>query len=183
MNSEEMRMPPRSKIFLGGACTSKWRDKFIPALDYYDVNYFNPVVDEWTTESIKIEEFEKAHKCDIHLYYFDNTMTGMYSMAEMMKSCYDTICKRYDPEEDCYYSCKYVKVVVMVVNTNGMSEFQIRSFDASFKLAKEVSSNIYCKLIDDETGLNGDLAQDLKKLCTSIEDCWELEDDDYEDED
>ena len=36
------------KVFLGGTCNnSKWRDKLIPMLN---IDYFNPVVDDWTEE-------------------------------------------------------------------------------------------------------------------------------------
>lgn len=41
------------KVFLGGTCNnSKWRDELIPNLT---VDYFNPVVDDWTPEAAKKE--------------------------------------------------------------------------------------------------------------------------------
>ena len=36
------------KVFLGGTCNnSTWRDTLIPLLK---IDYFNPVVDDWTPE-------------------------------------------------------------------------------------------------------------------------------------
>lgn len=127
-----------NRIFLGGACTSNWRDKLIPALDYYEINYFNPVIKNWTPESASIEEEEKNENCDIHLYYFDSTMTGMYSMAEMMKSCIDIETEEVDDNGFIHKSFP-VNMVIYLVNTNGMSESQIQSFDASFRLACKVA--------------------------------------------
>ncbi len=69
-----------NKIFLGGACTSDWRSKLIPLLD---VEYFNPVVTEWSEEHRLNEEKEKSTKCNIHLYMIDSTMTGKYSFVEL----------------------------------------------------------------------------------------------------
>ena len=36
------------KVFLGGTCNgSTWREELIPILE---INYFNPVVSDWTPE-------------------------------------------------------------------------------------------------------------------------------------
>ena len=52
------------KVFLGGTCAeSKWRQKLIPKLK---IDYFNPVVDDWTEECQK-EEIKQRNVCD---YYF-----------------------------------------------------------------------------------------------------------------
>lgn len=38
-------------VFLGGTCNnSTWRDKLIPLLT---VDYFNPIVNEWTKECLE----------------------------------------------------------------------------------------------------------------------------------
>ena len=43
----------KKKVFLGGTCAeSTWREKLIPLLK---INYFNPVVDDWTEECYKEE--------------------------------------------------------------------------------------------------------------------------------
>ena len=39
------------KVFLGGTCNeSTWRNELIPLLENAGVEYFNPVVDNWTPE-------------------------------------------------------------------------------------------------------------------------------------
>jgi len=69
------------KVFLGGTCNkSKWRDKLIPMLK---VNYFNPVVDNWTPEC-QTEEIKQRENCDYCLYVITPRMTGVYSIAEVV---------------------------------------------------------------------------------------------------
>lgn len=67
------------KVFLGGTCNnSKWRDNLIPLLK---VNYFNPVVDDWTEECME-EELIQRNECGCCLYVITPKMTGAYSIAE-----------------------------------------------------------------------------------------------------
>ena len=74
------------KIFLGGTCNdSTWRNELIPILEKYHIQYFNPVVDDWTEECVKIENKEK-NLCDCHLYVITPKMTGVYSIAELIES-------------------------------------------------------------------------------------------------
>jgi len=78
------------KIFLGGTCPSfdgdfDYRKILIPILNELDIEYFNPVVEDWTEECIKIEEDEKE-LCDIHLYLIAPNMKGVYSVAEAFGS-------------------------------------------------------------------------------------------------
>jgi hypothetical protein len=74
-----------SKVFLGGTCNgSKWRDKLIPLLTI-DVDYFNPVVEDWTPEC-QAEEYRQKEICDIHLYVITPKMTGVFSIAELIDS-------------------------------------------------------------------------------------------------
>lgn len=75
------------KIFLGGTCNnSTWRDNLIPKLEKLHINYFNPIVDDWTIEAQEIEEYEKWNKCDIHLYVITPEQTGFFSFVEIMDS-------------------------------------------------------------------------------------------------
>lgn len=70
-----------NKVFLGGLCkNSTWRDKLIPLLK---IDYFNPVVEDWTSERIEIEEYEKEI-CNILLYVVVEHGTGTYTVAEMI---------------------------------------------------------------------------------------------------
>jgi hypothetical protein len=69
------------KVFLGGTCNeSKWREHLIPHLT---IDYFNPVVDDWTEECMA-EELKQREECDICLYAITPKMTGVYSIAEVV---------------------------------------------------------------------------------------------------
>jgi hypothetical protein len=67
------------KVFLGGTCNgSNWRDRIIPMID---IEFFNPVVDDWTPERMA-EELRQREECDVCLYVITPKMTGVYSIAE-----------------------------------------------------------------------------------------------------
>ena len=63
-----------NKVFLGGTCNgSKWRDNLIELLDK-KVQYFNPVVENWT-EECRLKEIEERKKASVLLYvlsFYDN---------------------------------------------------------------------------------------------------------------
>jgi len=64
-----------NKVFLGGTNKSTWRDDLIEKLD---IDYFNPIVDDWTEECIREEERQKWSECNIHLYSFVELMDSLY---------------------------------------------------------------------------------------------------------
>lgn len=69
------------KVFLGGTCNeSNWRNLFIPQLT---VDFFNPVVDDWTPACMD-EEIRQRETCDVVLYTITPKMTGTYSIAEVV---------------------------------------------------------------------------------------------------
>lgn len=69
------------KVFLGGTCNeSTWRDYLIKLLK---IDYFNPVVEDWTEECM-IEERKQRETCDYCLYTITPKMTGVYSIAEVV---------------------------------------------------------------------------------------------------
>ena len=69
------------KVFLGGTCNeSEWRDEVISMLK---IDYFNPVVEDWTPECMK-EELIQRKECDFVLYVITPKMTGVYSIAEVV---------------------------------------------------------------------------------------------------
>ncbi len=69
------------KVFLGGTCNgSKWRDIISPTLT---IDYFNPVVDDWTEEDYQ-NELREREECDYCLYVITPKMTGTYSIAEVI---------------------------------------------------------------------------------------------------
>lgn len=70
------------KIFLGGTCNnSTWRDALIPMLN---IDYFNPVVEDWTPKDQEIEILERE-TCDYCLYAISPKMKGVYSIAEVIE--------------------------------------------------------------------------------------------------
>lgn len=70
------------KVFLGGTVNNSiWRDKLIPLLKSVNIDYFDPVVENWTKECVK-EENRQKEICDINLFVITPLMTGVYSIAE-----------------------------------------------------------------------------------------------------
>lgn len=69
------------KVFLGGTCNeSTWRYNLIEKLN---IDYFNPVVEDWTEECM-VEELKQRQICDFCLYTITPQMTGVYSIAEVV---------------------------------------------------------------------------------------------------
>ena len=69
------------KVFLGGTCAETvWREKLISMLK---IDYFNPVVPDWTEECMKQERYEREHD-DYCLYVITPSMQGVYSIAEVI---------------------------------------------------------------------------------------------------
>ena len=69
------------KVFLGGTCNeSTWRDGLIEILE---IDYFNPVVDDWTEECYR-QELRQRELCDYCLYVITPRMRGVYSIAEVV---------------------------------------------------------------------------------------------------
>ena len=69
------------KVFLGGTCNeSTWRNGLIEILE---IDYFNPVVEDWTEECYQ-EELRQREICDYCLYVITPRMTGVYSIAEVV---------------------------------------------------------------------------------------------------
>lgn len=74
-------MKVTKKIFLGGTCNnSTWRDELIPLLK---IDYFNPVVEDWTPEAQEEERYQRQ-TCDYCLYTITSEMKGVYSIAEVI---------------------------------------------------------------------------------------------------
>lgn len=119
-----------NKWFLGGTCAGTiWRDELIPYLKKNNIDYFNPVVDNWTPECQAIEEEEKNSKCNVHLYVLTPEMTGTYSVAEIVHSAH--LANTYGTSVD--------KVIVAIKNSDLWEKHQIKSFDAVLKLVKNIA--------------------------------------------
>lgn len=125
------------RIFLGGTCANTtWREELIPELTKIGFNYFNPVVDDWTPEAQKNEEYEKENSCKIHLYVITKEMKGVFSIAEVIDSVYQP----------------GIKTILQVI-PEGFDSFQIKSLDATINLVNKrggiaFSSNDFKNLVD-----------------------------------
>ena len=74
------------KVFLGGTCNeSIWRDELIEMLE---IDYFNPVVDDWTEECYQ-EELRQREICD---YCF----TDMYEYEDILQRLYENSENKYN---------------------------------------------------------------------------------------
>ena len=122
----------KTKVFLGGTCNnSTWRDKLISLLK---IDYFNPVVDDWTPEC-QDEEIRQRELCDYCLYTITPKMTGVYSIAEVV----DDSNKR--PE-------KTILCVLDEDNESSFSETQIKSLKQVKEMVKNNGANVFDSLED-----------------------------------
>ena len=111
------------KVFLGGTCAkSKWREKLIPMLK---CDYFNPVVEDWTSECQEKEELEK-HICDYHLYVITPKMKGVFSIAEAVNDsikykdyCIFCITKEEDDRDWKKDELKSLDATAKMISANG----------------------------------------------------------------
>jgi hypothetical protein len=112
-----------NKVFLGGTCNeSTWRKDLEKMLNGY-INYFNPVVDDWNEDAQTEEIRQKDEVCNIHLYVITPKMTGVFSIAEAVESC-------FKEGKKCIFS---------YLEKDGEDHFddrQIRSLNAVGKLVK-----------------------------------------------
>lgn len=118
------------KVFLGGTCNeSEWRSRIIKLLT---INYFNPVVDDWTIEAAE-EEIRQREICDYCLYVITPMMKGVYSIAEAV----DDSNKR--PE----------KTILCVLEEDGEYEFNksaLRSLNAVKRMVKNNGAQVFNSL-------------------------------------
>ena len=118
------------KVFLGGTCNnSNWREEIIPLLTKYNIEYFNPVVDNWNEECYK-EELRQRSICDFNLYVITSEMTGVYSIAEVIDD-----------------SNKKSRRTIFCFLEDGFDESQIKSLDKVGKMV-ETNGGIYFKSLD-----------------------------------
>lgn len=132
------------KVFLGGTCNeSTWRDHVIKMLN---IDYFNPVVDDWTEECM-VEEIKQRESCDICLYGITPKMTGVYSIAEVV----DDSNKRPSKTVFCVFESennhdkfsdgqlRSLKQVSKMVENNGGISFFISGYDDIVRLASHLN--------------------------------------------
>lgn len=124
------------KVFLGGTCNgSNWRDRLIPLLS---IDYFNPVVDDWTPECQE-EELRQRKECDFCLYVITPRMKGVYSIAELIddsnKRPWQTIFVMLHEDGDEWFDetqWKSLTAVAQMANTNGVPGFTSLEMAAAY---------------------------------------------------
>lgn len=125
----------KSRIFLGGTCgKSTWRNQLISKIK---VNYFNPLVENWTEECQAIEEDEKTNKCDVHFYCITKEMFGVYSIAEVVDSANQkskTTILQVIPDGFDEHQIKSLKAVCDLIKRNGGIAFMDSDLDRSANL-------------------------------------------------
>ena len=129
------------RIFLGGTCAdTTWRDEFIKEIEPAGIEYFNPVVKDWTPECQAIEEDEKNNKCDTHLYVITKEMMGTYSIAEIVNSAWQSV----------VYGTTVNFVVFAVLDEGTWQKHERKSFDAIMRLVKDIAphNSVVCYVKD-----------------------------------
>ncbi|NOQ71131.1 MAG: TIR domain-containing protein [Crocinitomix sp.] len=110
------------KVFLGGTVNgSKWRSLVKEKLT---INYFDPVVSNWTDAAYERELSERRY-CDYVLYVLTPKMTGFYAVAEVTDDSYH----RPDRTIYCY------------LPTDGGDKFTKEQIEEFEYLGKTVTSN------------------------------------------
>ena len=126
------------RVFLGGTCNnSQWRNWITPLLR---VDYFNPVVDDWTPEC-QAREIKEREICDICLYTITPKMTGVYSVAEVV-----------DDSNKCPE-----KTVLVLLFQDGPLSFQTgewKSLQAVAKMVERNGSRVFYSLGDAAVYIN-----------------------------
>ena len=125
------------RLFLGGTCNnSTWRDKLIPMLE---IDYFNPVVDDWTPDCMA-EEIKQRETCDFVLYVITPEMLGVYSVAEAV----DDSNKR--PEKTIF--CFLTEPIICGEGTLYFSLAQTKSLNAVGEMVNE-NGGKWCTTLGD----------------------------------
>lgn len=136
-----------TKVFLGGTCNnSAWRDDLIKMLK---IDYFNPVVENWTSECMK-EEIKQRKECDYCLYVITPKMTGVYSIAEVV----DDSNKR--PE-------KTILCILRKDNNLTFDDIQIKSLLQVEVMVRKNGALTFNNLEDIANFLNGTFFDEVKE--------------------
>jgi len=96
------------------------------------LEYFNPVVDDWTPECME-EELRQRANCDFCLYTITPKMTGVYSVAEVVDD------SNKQPE----------KTILVLLRDDGKEKFtksQWKSLGAVAKMVKSNGGNVFDNL-------------------------------------
>lgn len=137
------------KVFLGGTCPQDendfdYRTILIPLLEENDIDYFNPVVKDWTPECIQKEEYQKM-TCNTHLYIIAPNMKGVYSIAEMFASLIQ--------------NKRSIYVYMESIPDKGFDEKQLKSLEATGNLFAECFGEAWG--IDNEKDIDGEFVKEI----------------------
>lgn len=127
----------KTKVALMGTCNnSTWREELISKLK---IDYFNPVVDDWTPECQE-EEVRQRQFCDFVLYVITPEMKGAYSIAEVV----DDSNKRPEKTVLCL-------IHAVVEDDKVLNEFNEQELKSLKQVEKMVSENgvKVCDSLDD----------------------------------
>jgi len=143
------------RVFLGGTCNgSEWREEIVPMLE---IDYFNPVVEDWTEECMA-EEIRERETCDFCLYTITPKMTGVYSIAEVI----DDSNKRPN------------RTIFVALSTDGDDSFtsaQMKSLSAVAKMVKKNGGQVFDNLRDAANYMNGKIKTEQKYAGRHINFC------------
>ena len=123
---EELNMENYANTtFLGGTCNnSTWRQELISQLSE-NVDFFNPVVDDWTPEC-QAREDHAREEAKYVLFVITSQLTGVFSIAEVVD------CSNKRPESTLFCvildgfdkaQAKSLKAVSKMVERNGAKVF------------------------------------------------------------
>lgn len=130
----------KREVFLGGTCNnSNWRNELIPLLN---IDYFNPVVDDWTEEAQQLEK-EKRETCDYVLYVITPKMKGVYSIAESVQD------SNIRPE-------KTIFCVLTEDEDDKFDDFQIKSLDQVKEMVRSNGAKVFDTLEEIAEYLNNE---------------------------
>ena len=128
----------KKKVFLGGTWNkSQWRTALIPMLH---IDFFNPVVDDWTPEC-QTEEIKQRETCDYCLYVITPKMTGVYSVAEVVDD------SNKQPEKTLF-------VLLSQDDGRRFDEPQIKSLLSVMKMVSDNGGKVFDSLYDVAEFLN-----------------------------
>ena len=118
------------KVFLGGTCNeSTWRNRMIPQLNEVGIEWYNPVVPDWT-EVCMAQEIKERENCDFCLYVITPLIRRVYAIAEVVddsnKRPGKTILVLLRDDENLHFSktqWKALGAVAKMVTRNGGKVF------------------------------------------------------------
>jgi len=119
-------------LFLGGTVgESNWREDLIPLLEHENLEYFNPIVDDWNDSAREKEYQVKNSSNTVEVYVITKDMKGVFSIAEAVDA-----------------SNKKPEKTIFMIDRIGFDEHQLKSLDATLDLIQKNGASIANSLFD-----------------------------------